>query len=187
LNICQIRTHDVADGPGVRVAVYVSGCEFYCPECHNKEAWDFNYGEKYSLSSETKIMDAICKEHISGLSILGGEPLHPRNVEMVLDICRLIRLKFYREDRSIWIWTGYTAEELLALLSENDTKHRLTLSDHVRALHEILYLADVIVEGRYEKDKKDLRLKFRGSTNQRIIKSRELLDKKIVIIPDDEI
>lgn len=183
MNICQFRDHDVADGPGIRVAVYVSGCTFNCPGCHNKDAQDFNYGKKYDMRDEADIMNGLYKSHISGLSILGGEPLHPKNIDEVLELCRLVRMKFHKS-KTIWIWTGYTAEELLALLKEYDTKPKLIVSDHVRALHELLYIADVLVEGRYEENKKDLRLPFRGSSNQRIIDSRDLTHEKITIIHD---
>lgn len=186
MNICQLRDHDVADGPGVRVAVYVSGCTFNCPGCHNKDAQDFEFGEGYNVSAESDIISALSKPHIAGLSILGGEPLHPKNIETVARMCEVVRMKFHHE-KNIWLWTGYTAEELLAILSEADTKHRLCLSDHAKALHEILHAVDVIVEGRYEEDKKDLKLKFRGSSNQRIITTHDLLNKKIKIIPDEEI
>lgn len=181
MNICQIRDHDVADGPGVRVSVYVSGCTFNCPGCHNKDAQDFNYGKKYDMTDEADIMNGLYKHYITGLSILGGEPLHPKNIGEVLELCRLVRMKFHHE-KTIWLWTGYTAEELLSLLEEFETKHRLAVSDHVKALHELLYITDVLVEGRYEEDKKDLRLAFRGSRNQRIINSHALLDKRIEIV-----
>ena len=109
MNICQIRKYDIADGPGVRTAVYVSGCEFYCPECHNKEAWSFDYGEKYDVRKETEIMNALYSHEVCGLSILGGEPLHPKNIEDVLGLCYVVKTKFHNA-KSVWIWTGYTAE-----------------------------------------------------------------------------
>lgn len=186
MNICQLRDHDVADGPGIRVGIYVSGCVFKCEDCHNQEAWDFEYGERYNIYHQNEILTNIAKEYIDGISILGGEPLHPNNLEGVLDICRMIKTS-YHHDRTIWIWTGYTAEELIDRLKDYDTKHRLALDENTVRLHEILYLSDVIVDGRYDKTKKNLNLKFRGSSNQRILKSRELLDKKIEIIPDSEI
>lgn len=187
MNICQIREYDVADGPGVRTAVYVSGCEFYCPECHNKEAWSFDYGEPYDVRKETKIMNALYSHEVCGLSILGGEPLHPRNIGDVLNLCRVVRMKFHGM-KSIWLWTGYTAEEMLSVLEEYDKKHKLLVSEYCKMLHELLYVVDVVIEGRYDKERKNLRLKFRGSENQRIIRSRSLaVDGKIDIINDDEI
>ena len=186
MNICQIRKYDVADGPGVRTAVYVSGCEFYCPECHNKEAWAFDYGEKYDVRKETEIMNALYSHEVCGLSILGGEPLHPKNIEDVLNLCCLVKTKFHNT-KSVWIWTGYTCEEMLDILKEYDEKPSLCVSEYCRMLHNLLYICDVIVEGRYEKDRKNLRLRFRGSENQRIIVSRDLVYGKINIINDEDI
>ena len=185
MNICQIREYDIADGPGVRAAIYVSGCTFKCPGCHNQEAHNFNYGEVYDVRKEAQVMNALYSHQVCGLSILGGEPLHPRNIETVLSLCRLVRMKFHHE-KTIWLWTGYTAEEMLSTLEEYDKKHSLLVSDYCKRLHEILYACDVIVEGRYIESKRNLNLKFRGSSNQRIIKSRDLIDKKITIIPDEE-
>lgn len=181
MNICQINDHDVANGPGVRVSVYVSGCTFKCPGCHNPEAQAFDYGEKFDMGGEAKIMNALYPHYVTGLSILGGEPLHPKNIKQIRFLCELIRMKFHYE-KSIWIWTGYTAEEMLKHLEEYDTKHKLAVPDYAKDLYLILQCADVIVEGRYIESKRDLKLKFRGSSNQRIIDANALItDKKIKI------
>ena len=137
MNICQIREYDIADGPGVRAAIYVSGCTFNCPGCHNQEAHDFNYGEVYDLRKEAQVMNALYSHQVCGLSILGGEPLHPHNIETVLGLCRLVRMKFHHE-KTIWLWTGYTAEEMLSTLEEYDKKHFLVVSDYCKRLHELL-------------------------------------------------
>lgn len=184
MNVCQINDHDVADGPGVRVSIYVSGCTFNCLGCHNPEAQSFDYGEKFDICGEAKIMNALYPYYVTGLSILGGEPLHPRNIKTVRSLCELVRMKFHYE-KSIWIWTGYTAEELIEILKEYDNKHKLAVPDHARDLYLTLQCADVIVEGRFIKSKKDLKLKFRGSSNQRIIDANELISNKKIKICEE--
>lgn len=184
MNICQINDHDVANGPGIRVSVYVSGCTFKCPGCHNPEAQSFTYGEPFDISGELYIMNSLFPQYISGLSILGGEPLHPKNIKTMKALCELVRMEYHSE-KSIWIWTGYTAEEILETLKEYDTKHKLAVSEYTEDLYKILQCTDVLVEGRYEQDKKDLKLKFRGSSNQRIIKAYDLIMKKKITLVDE--
>lgn len=186
LRICQINNHDIANGPGVRASIYVSGCTFNCPECHNPEAQNFKYGNVYGYKEEAEIMNTLYPHYITGLSILGGEPLHPKNISTVSHICELVRFKFHH-DKSIWLWTGFTAEELLDSLKEFDKVHKLAVTGYPNDLYRVLQCIDVIIDGRYEKDKHDYRLKFRGSSNQRILKANDLLDKKITIIPDEDI
>lgn len=185
MNIAQFREYDVADGPGVRVGLYVSGCEFKCKGCHNEEAWSFDYGEKYNVLFEAKVMNALYSNFVCGLSILGGEPLHERNIDDVLSLCRLVRMKFHH-DKSIWLWTGYTCEELLDKFKEYNKKPSLLVDDYTKKLHEMMYLCDVIIDGRWIESKKNLKLKYRGSSNQRVIVSRDLIDGKITVLNVDE-
>lgn len=152
MNIAGIKNFDVGNGEGVRVSVFVSGCNIHCKGCQNPEAWDFNYGEKLTEKLKSDIFEKCNNENIAGISILGGEPLDKNNREEVLNF-----IKEYKEKvgKNIWLWTGYTIPELKA---EKDT---VSL--------EILKLIDVLVEGPYIEEKRDITLRFRGSTNQRVL------------------
>lgn len=152
MNIAGIKNFDVGNGEGVRVSVFVSGCRIHCKGCHNSEAWDFNYGEKLTDELKSNIFEKCKNENISGLSILGGEPFDKDNREEVLQF-----IKDFKEQvgKNIWIWTGYTIDELKKEKSPTSI--------------EIIKLVDVIVEGPFIEEKKDITLRFRGSSNQRIL------------------
>lgn len=150
MNYAQIRHYDVANGPGVRASIFVSGCTHNCKNCFNKEAQDFNYGNLYTKEVENKFMKYVLDDNTKGVSILGGEPLMQTMDDSLLNLLKRIKKETNKE---IWLWSGYTYEE--AILSE---KRR-----------EILNYVDVLVDGRFEEENKSLLIKFRGSTNQRII------------------
>ena len=160
MRIAGIDYNDTAAAPGISLTVYVSGCEHRCPGCHNPEAWDFNYGEEITeenrLGFHNKIVDGLTKNGVKrNFCIMGGEPLHPRNrVETYLMI---EYVKNYDPDIEIWIWTGYLYEDLLL---ESETERVLTY---------IFSDADVLVDGPYIQEQRDITLKARGSRNQRII------------------
>lgn len=156
MNIAAIKKNEVANTPGISVSLYVSGCDFHCPECHNPEAWDFDYGSPITQDFYNELIAALTANGVKrSLAILGGEPLHPKNREEVYKIVTYV--KDYDASIPIWIWTGYTFEDLL-LESEKD--HTLDL-----LLDEI----DILVDGPYVKEQRDITLKARGSKNQRII------------------
>ena len=150
MNYAQIRHYDVANGPGVRASIFVSGCTHNCKNCFNKEAQDFNYGNLYTKEVEDKFMKYILDNNTKGVSILGGEPLMQTMDDSLLNLLKRIKKETNKE---IWLWSGYTYEE--AILSEKRK--------------EILNYVDVLVDGRFEEENKSLLIKFRGSTNQRII------------------
>lgn len=150
MNYAQIRHYDVANGPGVRASIFVSGCTHNCKNCFNKEAQDFNYGNLYTKEVEDKFMKYVLDDNTKGVSILGGEPLMQTMDDSLLNLLKRIKKETNKE---IWLWSGYTYEE--AILSE---KRR-----------EILNYVDILVDGRFEEENKSLLIKFRGSTNQRII------------------
>lgn len=143
----KINKTDIANGPGVRVSLFVSGCRNRCKGCFNPETWSFDYGEPYTLWTGEEILDALNPKYITGLSILGGDPFEPENIETVTDLCRMVK-KFF-PSKTIWIYTGYLYEDLKDL--------------------EIMDYIDVLVDGPFIESEKDLRLAFRGSKNQRII------------------
>lgn len=148
-----IRQLDIANGPGCRVSIFVQGCSFNCPGCFNTVARDFEGGKEFTEDTMQLLLELAEPSHVSGLSILGGEPLHPRNRTDVLKLAR--RFKEVYPEKTIWLWTGYLIEEVFEDLVESDI--------------------DVIVDGKFVEDLKDLRLKYRGSSNQRVIDLKETL------------
>ena len=157
MNVAQIKEFDIADGPGVRVALYTCGCTHKCPGCHNKELQDFNYGIPWTKEQEDKIISLCKSPYIRGLSILGGEPFEPNTQRELLPF--LTKWKKEIAGKTIWCWTGCRYESELA----SDSPWRCEVTD------EVLNQIDVLVDGPFEIDKKDLRLKYRGSSNQRIL------------------
>lgn len=155
-NIAGIIKSDIADGPGVRVGVFLSGCPHHCPECFNQELWDYNYGKPFDTDDSKKIKELLSHPYISGISILGGEPLCNENLG---ETCWLITIA-HELGKNVWIYTGYTFDELLKQVIEVPTNVFLCI-----ALKEV----DVIVDGRFDQSLADKRLQFRGSSNQRII------------------
>ena len=155
--IAGIYWDDTAAAPGISLSVYFSGCHFHCPGCHNPEAWDFNYGEEYTDEFAEKVVRMLRKNGVERrLSILGGEPLAPENRKAVADLIRTV-IEAY-DDTYVYLWTGYTYEELLPQMDEDED------------LKYILSYVDVLIDGRFEIDKRDTTLPLRGSSNQRIIK-----------------
>lgn len=172
MNYASLKTYDVANGPGVRVSLFVSGCEHYCKDCFNSEAWDFNYGQKFTDDTMHEIISAMSKTWIEGVTFLGGEPMNPKNV---IEVSRIIaRLRCSFPHKSIWVYSGYTLEELVSRW-QNMYLHMVDgtdneLSEEVGyATGYILKNIDVLVDGKFVAEKKDLKLRFRGSSNQRII------------------
>lgn len=157
MNYATIKTVDVANGTGVRVSIFVSGCTHKCKGCFNSEAWDFNYGEPYTQETRDYILSCLNKSYIKGLSLLGGEPFDPHNQEPLIELVSLVREKM--PDKNIWCYTGYDFEKDLHgdFAKKNESTSKL------------LKLIDVLVDGRFVESLKNPSLKFRGSSNQRII------------------
>ena len=156
MNITNIKYFSTVNGTGVRTAVFVSGCNLHCDGCFNNGAWSFEVGKGLSLELIDKILDSIEPEYISGLSILGGEPLDPKNQSGVAKLIRKFRQRF-GDKKTIWLWTGYEYENVPL------TEHIFYILEHV----------DVIVDGPFIARKKDLKLPYRGSSNQRIIDAKQ--------------
>lgn len=157
MNYADIKYPDIQDGEGIRVAIYVSGCHFHCKECHNKEAWNFNYGKKFTDETIEYIMDILRKPYVNGLSLLGGEPLEPSNQQGLLPLVKKVKEELPEKD--IWCWTGYNFDTdiLEKMYNQNDVTK------------ELLKYIDIMVDGQFEIDNKIADLAFRGSTNQRKI------------------
>ena len=160
----KIMECDIANGTGVRVSLFVSGCRNHCEKCFNPETWDFEYGEEFTDDTIEYILDLLSKSYIEGITLLGGEPMEPENQPELLRLIRKMKERF--PDKTVWCYTGYTIDKLL------DTDEHC----HCEDTFEFLSMIDVLVDGRYDESLSDLSLKFRGSSNQRIIdikKSRE--------------
>ena len=154
MNYADIRPIDVANGPGIRVSLFVSGCTHACPGCFNPEAWDFGYGQPFTKDEEDAILTHLAKPYVKGLSLLGGEPFHPSNQAAVLALVKRVREAYPGKD--VWCYTGYLYEDLLSG----------KVGEHSRELLEQL---DVLVDGPFVLEQKELSLRFRGSANQRLI------------------
>ena len=163
MNYASIRTCDIANGDGVRVSLFVSGCTHHCPGCFNLEAQSFTYGAPFTPEVEDEILDACDKSFIAGLTILGGEPMEPVNQRGLLTLLRRFRARF-GHSKTIWIYTGCVIEELRA---PSVSRWRTEVTD------EILSLIDVLVDGPFVMALRDPSLRFRGSSNQRILNLRE--------------
>ena len=176
MNYATIKKYDVANGPGVRVSLFVSGCTHGCKNCFNKEAWDFNYGNIFSEQTAEEIYTALNKEYIMDFSLLGGEPFEPQNQEALVSLLREIKRRF--PQKSIWCYTGYTLDKDLW----QDSRARCSVTD------EMLSYIDILVDGEFVEELKNLSIRFRGSSNQRIIDvQKSLASKKVITLADDEI
>lgn len=157
MNYAAIKKFDIANGPGVRISLFVSGCRHHCKNCFNQEAWDFAYGEPFTPEICREILDAAAPDYIEGLSLLGGEPFEPENQEEVLTLVREFKKRYPNKD--IWCYTGFLFDnELLAGKVGNPS-----------TVLELLSLIDVLVDGKFVESLKNISLAFRGSENQRII------------------
>ena len=161
-----IKKFDVADGEGVRVSLFVSGCRNCCPGCFQPETWNFNYGKEFTADTIREILEALKPSHIQGFSLLGGDPFEEENQEVLVELLEIIKETYPEKD--IWCWTGYLYEDLI----EGGKKH-------TEYTDKILKFTDVLIDGPFIQEKKNLMLKFRGSENQRLL---HLKDGKIVSI-----
>ncbi len=159
-----IRKMDISNGPGIRVSIFMQGCAFHCKNCFNKETWDFNKGNEFNDDTIKKVLDLCENDTIKGLSILGGEPLHPSNIESTTKLASAFKWRY--PNKTLWLWTGY-------------------LFDRDLSGKEILNYVDVLVDGQYKDELHDFNLKWRGSSNQRVIDVKKSLKKKEVILLEE--
>lgn len=168
MKYADIKKYDISNGVGIRVSLFVSGCNHHCKGCFNAEAWDFNYGKDFTDNTINEIIEALEPSYINGLSLLGGEPLDPKNQAGILKLLRKVK-EIYPE-KNIWCYSGYLYEYLLEQAEIN------------KITKEIISYLDILVDGKFEIDKKDITLLFRGSSNQRIIDvKKSLKENKIVL------
>lgn len=161
----NIIDHDIANGEGVRTSLFVSGCQFHCPGCFNSEAQDYNYGTLYTQETEQHILQTLQHDYVKGLSILGGDPLW-QNEDDITQLIHLVeQVKLI--EKNVWIWSGFTWEQLSLL---NDSQRKLIEN------------CNVFIDGQYQEELRDLRLKWRGSSNQRVIDVQQSLKKGEVVL-----
>ncbi len=164
MNYGKIKNCDIADGPGVRVSLFVSGCTNHCENCFQPETWDFNYGEPFSPETEEYILKLLSPSYISGFTVLGGEPFEPSNQRALLPFLRKVRAQF--PQKTIWMYSGFTFEEMCTEGSHPNCE----------VTKEILKLIDVLVDGRFVQALKNITLLYRGSSNQRLIDMKKTLE-----------
>jgi anaerobic ribonucleoside-triphosphate reductase activating protein len=172
MNYATIKWWDIANGEGVRISLFVSGCTHRCKNCFNQVAWDFSYGEPFDSQTQEKLLDALGADYIAGLSLLGGEPLEPQNQEALLPFIRAVKRRY--PQKSIWCYTGYVLDEKEGVLTAKQKNAPYT--------KELIALFDVLVDGPYVEELHNIRLKFRGSSNQRVIDVRETLKTKKCVL-----
>ena len=169
-----IKYFDIANGPGARTCLFVSGCRHKCKGCFNFEAWDFNFGDEFTQDTEEEILKSLAPSYISGLSVLGGDPMEPENQRGLVDFLEKVR-KTYPE-KSIWMYTGDIYEDL----KDHTYSRRTEVTDR------ILNSLDVLVDGPWMEDLYDITLRFRGSSNQRLIDIKKTREKGEVVLWEDE-
>lgn len=153
----EIKNCDIANGEGVRVTLFVSGCTNHCKNCFQPQTWDFTYGQPFTAETEEKLLDMLSPNYINGLTLLGGEPFEPENQQALVPFLHRVRERY--PEKTIWGFTGFTLDQLL----EEGSHPRCGVTD------EMLSLLDVLVDGRFVEELKDITLRFRGSSNQRLI------------------
>lgn len=171
MNYCEIKKFDIANGEGVRTTLFVSGCTNHCEECFQPETWDFHYGKPFVAETEDEIIASVKPYYVNGLTLLGGEPFEPKNQRALVPFLH----RFRREcpDKTVWCFTGFVLDtELL----RDGSYPRCEVTD------EMLSLIDVLVDGRYDRTKRDISLRFRGSSNQRIIDLKESQKKGAITL-----
>lgn len=174
MNYADIKNIDVANGPGIRVSLFVSGCSHHCKGCFNPETWDFNFGQCFTEDKVEEILSLLEPSHIKGLSILGGEPLEYSNQAGLLPLLRRVKEKYPEKD--IWCYTGYDFQK--------DVVDRMMVN--WPETKELITYIDILVDGKFEEDKKDLTLRFRGSSNQNIIDVQKSLKEGKVCLWEEK-
>ena len=172
MNFATIKKRDIANGPGVRVSLFVSGCTHRCEGCFNEVAWDFSYGEPFTVAVENELLEALSPDFIAGITLLGGEPFEPENQRALLPFLKRVREAF--PQKTVWCYSGYTLEQL-----QGESRARCEVTD------EMLSILDVLVDGRFVLAKKNIRLRFRGSENQRLIDMNETRKKGEIVLWDN--
>lgn len=181
MNYGSIKKTDIANGVGVRVSLFVSGCTHHCKECFNPETWNFKYGEVFTEEVEEELLEALKPGHIHGLTLLGGEPMEPDNQRALVPFLRKVKEQF--PNKTIWCYTGYTLESDLWGIVADDLGRRGRARCEVT--DEFLGMLNILVDGEFIIEQKDIRLKFRGSSNQRILDMKESVKGKKAVLAEE--
>lgn len=171
MNVAEIKTNDIANGEGVRTSLFVSGCRHHCPDCFNEIAWDFSYGKPWSEETEQELLDSMAPPWIAGLSLLGGEPFEPENQKELLKLLKDFKNRY--PQKNVWCYSGFTFEEITG------KKASRAFTD---ISVEMLKYIDILVDGKFNKELKNIMLKFRGSENQRVIDVKKTLECSEIVL-----
>lgn len=178
MHYAQIRSMDISNGEGVGVALFVQGCHFHCPSCFNQDTWDFNDGKEWTEETKETFLKLADKPYMKRVSFLGGECLANENLEGIYDVIKDVKEIF--PEKKIWLWTGYTWESIFnPIVTDNLDLERDKL---IKLRQEIVKMTDILVDGRYIHEQKDINLKFKGSKNQRVIDAKESIKQGKVVI-----
>ena len=170
MNYADIKQYDVANGLGIRVSLFVSGCTHHCKNCFNKETWDFHFGNPFTEAENEKILEYLKPSYVSGLSLLGGEPFEPENQPGLLPLVK--KAKEVYPDKNIWCYTGYLFDEDICG----------KMLDQVPETRELLSYIDVLIDGPFIEERKNLKIRFRGSDNQRIIDVKKTMEAGEIVL-----
>ena len=186
MRYAQIRSMDISNGEGVGVSLFVQGCDRHCFNCFNPDTWDFNGGKEWTEETKNKFIKLIDRPYINRISVLGGEPLAEQNLDEVLSLIKEIRISF--PEKTIWLYTGFEWNQIMnmqvmqPIFSCKDLESKI---QNILKRQEIIKMCDVLVDGEYIDEQKDLTLKFRGSKNQRVIDvKKSLAQNKVVLYCD---
>lgn len=171
-NYVKIKNFSIENGEGIRTSIFFSGCEFACRGCFNKDIQDFNVGKPFTKEVYENEIKPTINKHIAGISVLGGEPLHPKNLSATFNLLRWFKRDF--PNKTIWVWSGYTLEELLS-------DEYMIKTPSFNMIELILENIDILVDGRFVEREKDLTLKWRGSKNQRVISVKDTLERGEIV------
>lgn len=173
MNYGEIKNCDIANGIGVRISLFVSGCTNHCKNCFQPQTWDFNFGEPFTSDTEEKILKMLEPDYIDGLTVLGGEPMEPSNQQALYPF--LLKVKEKMPNKTIWVFSGFTLEEM----REEGGYSNCDVTE------KILSIIDVLVDGRFVEELKDITLKFRGSSNQRLIDMKKTNEQGSIVLWED--
>lgn len=177
MNYAQMRSMDISNGEGIGVSLFVQGCDFHCKNCFNSETWDFSKGQEWNEKTKNQFLKLVEKPFIQRVSILGGEPLHPKNVQNVLKIVDEIRVSY--PTKNIWLYTGYTWEQIMHPVITDINSEQLKM---LQMRKELVSKCDVLIDGRYIDELRDVSLHWRGSSNQRVINVQETLKQNQIVL-----
>ncbi len=174
MNYADIKQYDVANGLGIRVSLFVSGCTHHCKNCFNKETWDFHFGNPFTEAEIEKILEYLKPSYVSGLSLLGGEPFEPENQPGLLPLVKKVKETY--PEKNIWCYTGYLFDEDICG----------KMMDEVPETKELLAYIDVLIDGPFIEERKNLKIRFRGSDNQRIIDVKKTMEAGEIVLWEEE-